>query len=135
MSKISQTGKEETNRTLQKMGIESFDYEFNQNAVELLSYDPLVKDDTGAVVGGLQRVTSKSFGDYIANDIEETGGTTYIGFENLDGGYFIERIVESSGKEIRFATIINNPTKTSYSSAWTDRASLVFNTYSTAFTA
>ena len=135
MPTISKVGKTETDKTLQKMFIESFDREFDQISFELLGYDPLTRDDTGTVVGGLKRVTIKAFGDYIANDIEETGTTTYIGFENLDGDYFIQRIVESSGREIRFATIINNPTRTTYALAWTNRATLTFETYSTAFTA
>lgn len=117
------------------MLIESYDREFNQLSFELLSYDPLVRDDTGAVVGGLQRVTTKAMGDYMANDIEETGSTTYLGFENLDGDYIIQSIVDSSGKTIRFATIVNNASVTSYSDAWTNRATLTYDTYSTAFTA
>lgn len=135
MSSISKTGKQETDKTLQKMLIESYDREFNQLSFELLSYDPLVRDDTGAVVGGLQRVTTKAMGDYMANDIEETGSTTYLGFENLDGDYIIQSIVDSSGKTIRFATIVNNASVTSYSDAWTNRATLTYDTYSTAFTA
>src|SRR4030042_4900478 len=110
MTTISKTGKTETGMTLQKMFIESYDRELNQNSFELLSYDPLVRDADGTVVGGLQRITTKAMGDYIANDIEIVGDTTYIGFENLDGDYFIKRIVgpENASKSIRFATIINN---------------------------
>ena len=135
MTSISKQGKTETNMTLQKMFIESYDREFNQNAFELLSYDPLVKDSAGNVVGGLQRITTKAMGDYVANDIEETGNLTYLGFENLDGDYFIQKIDATTGKQIRFATVINNPTYTSYLTAWTDRATIIYDTYSTAFSA
>lgn len=135
MSGIDKTGKTETDRTVQKMFIESFDREFDQMGFELLGYDPLTRDDDGTVVGGLKRVTIKALGDYVANDIEETGSLTYIGFENLDGDYFIQKIDDSSGKSIRFATVVNNASVTSYSDAWTNRATLTYNTYSTAFTA
>lgn len=135
MSQIDKTGKTETDKTLQKMFIESYDREFDQLAVELLGYDPLTQDSTGSVVGGLKRITTKAFGDYVANDIEETGNLTYIGFENLDGDYFIQKIDSTSGKSIRFGTLVNNPTQTSYSNAWTNRATLTYETYSTAFTA
>ena len=135
MASIDKTGKNETNLTLQKMFIESYDREFNQNSFELLSYDPLIRDSAGNVVGGLQRVTTKALGDYVANDIEETGNITYIGLENLDGDYFIQKIDATTGKSIRFATVINNPTYTTYATAWAARATITFNTYSTAFTA
>ena len=134
MTGIGRQNKQETDKTLQKMFIDSFDREFNQNSFELLAFDPLVRDDAGVVVGGLQRVTVKALGDYVANDIEETGDITYIGFENLDGDYFIQKIDATSGKSIRFGTIINNPTRTTYALAWTNRATLTFDTYSTAFT-
>ena len=134
MTSISKTGKTETGETLQKMFIESYDREFNQISFELLGYDPLVRNEAGEVVGGLQRVTIKALGDYVANDIEEAGNITYIGFENLDSDYFIQKIDSTTGKSIRFATIINNASKTSYSTAWAGRATLVYDTYSTAFT-
>lgn len=135
MSGINKQNKKETDRTLQKMLIESFDREFDILSFQLLSYDPLVADDDGTIVGGLKRVTTKALGDYVANDIEETGNLTYIGFENLDGEYFIQKIDSTSGKSMRFATVVNNDSVTSYSDAWTNRATLNYGTYSTAFTA
>jgi len=131
----NRTGSNDTKHTEQWMQGQSFDEEFRVNAVEILGFDPLTQDADGTVVGGLKRITSKAFGDYIANDIEETGNLTYIGFENLDGDYFIQKIDATSGKSIRFATIVNNPTRTTYALAWTNRATLTYETYSTAFTA
>lgn len=63
-----------------------------------------------------------------------TSTVTYVGQEDKDGVYIITKIDTSSGTEITYATITNNPTVTSYANAWAARAStLVFNYYSTAF--
>jgi hypothetical protein len=131
----NRTGVNDTKETVQWMNNQSFDREFNVNVVELLGYDPLTKNAAGEIVGGLKRVSTKSFGEYVANDIEETGNLTYIGFENLDGDYFIQKIDATTGKTIRFATLLNNSTITSYADAWTGRAALQYDTFSTAFTA
>lgn len=133
MTGTKQTGR--TTKTMTTLFNDSEDKEFNQLATELLSYDPLTRNEAGEVVGALKRVTTKAMGDYVANDIEESGSITIIGFENLDGDYIIQKIDATSGKSIRFGTIINNPTRTSYALAWTNRATLSYDTYSTAFTA
>lgn len=110
-----------------------FDEEFQVPAVELLGYDPLIKDADGNIVGGLKRITTSAFGDYGTNDIEEIGALTYIGKEDAGGDWYIQKIDTTSGTTIRYATAKNNANTASYSAAWTDRASLSYGTYGTAF--
>jgi len=106
---------------------QSFDSEFQVSVVELLSFDPL-----SGTNGALKRVTTNSLGEYRMNDRED-GADTYIGMEDPDGSWFIQKITESSGTQIRYASIRNNASTTTYSDAWTNRASLTYDTYSVAF--
>lgn len=74
--KISRTGYNDTSNTEQWVLNNSIDRDFNQLATELLGYDPLTKNTAGEIVGGLKRITTKSVGEYVANDIEESGTIT-----------------------------------------------------------
>jgi hypothetical protein len=69
------------------------------------------------------------------NAIDEAdASTTYIGKEDVDGVWLIQKIsVSGTVTTYTFATITNNSGVTSYSSAWTDRASLTYGTYAEAF--
>jgi hypothetical protein len=64
--------------------------------------------------------------DFQMVDIEESGSTTYLGFENRMGGWSIMRIVGNS--EFRHATEYNNPGVLSYTEAFTNRAALTYGT-------
>ena len=104
----------------------SYDEDFGVNIVELLSYDPI-----GDV---LKRVTTNAMGEYITNDVAEPSATlTYVGKEDADVDWYIQSVDTTSGTSIRFATETNNPTYTTYSTAWTDRATLIYGTYGSAF--
>lgn len=106
-----------------------FDREFQLPTTQLVQFDPL----TNGGLGGLKRVTTNAMGEYVVNDIEETGGVTYLGKEDMAGDWFIQKIDETTGTSIRFATIKNNASITSYTNAWTDRATLTYGTYAEAF--
>jgi hypothetical protein len=67
------------------------------------------------------------------NDLAEVGDITYIGIENANAEWILKRIDESSGFAIRYATIANNGGYSTYSSAWTARASLNYGLYSELF--
>lgn len=72
-----------------------------------------------------------SFG---TNNIDEYDSTTtYVGKEDKDGNWVIQKIDTSSGTSITYATETNNPTYTTYSDAWTDRTSLTYQSYNQAF--
>ena len=103
----------------------SFDKELQVLGVELVGYDP--------ISGALKRVTVNALGEYATNDIEEVGTITYIGKEDPAGEWFIQKVDQTSGTSIRYATVKNNPTYTTYSDGWTNRATLTYNTYSGSF--
>lgn len=72
---------------------------------------------------------------YGANNIAEPSATiTYVGKETKDADWLVQKIDTSSDTALTYATILNNPTVTTYADAWTARAStLVYGTYSQAF--
>lgn len=107
----------------------SYDEDFDVLATEMLTYDPLGSAGQGA----LKRVTTNALGEYNVNDMEVSGAVTHVGKEDPDGNWYIQKIDESSGTSIRYATIKNNANYTTYSTAWTDKASLSYDTYGTAF--
>ena len=109
----------------------SFDKQYQMLGFELVGYDPI-----GAAVSGdraLKRITVNALGEYVTNDVEETGVITYVGKEDPVGDWYLQKIDTTSGTSIRFASVINNSSITSYSDAWTNRASLTYGTYSQAF--
>lgn len=73
---------------------------------------------------------------YTNNDIDTPDqNTTYIGQENTDGEWLIQRIVLTGTiNAFRYATIKNNSNKTTYTSAWTARLSLSYGTVSESLT-
>jgi len=74
-------------------------------------------------------------GAYCTNDIDDysTAYVTYIGKETKDGEWLIMKLDTSSGTVIRYATVTNNPSYTTYSSAWAARASLNYDPYADVF--
>ena len=68
------------------------------------------------------------------NNFEEVSTTVnYLGMEDKDGVAVIEKIDTTSGVIITYATIINNPTRTTYTDLWNNRTTNIFNIYSEAF--
>lgn len=71
---------------------------------------------------------------FSVNNIDEASSTvTYFGKESDEGFWVILKKDTSSGKAFTYATINNNASVTSYSSAWSARASLTYGVYSSAF--
>jgi hypothetical protein len=68
-----------------------------------------------------------------SNDIEEVGTLTYIGKEDSQAEWYIQKIDSASGTTIRYASIKNNVSITNYSDAWSNRNLLTYGTYSQAF--
>lgn len=67
------------------------------------------------------------------NDVEEASATiTYIGKETRNGFWLLQKIDTSSDTVIRYASSVNN-SETTYSSAWTNRASLSYDIFSGVF--
>lgn len=73
---------------------------------------------------------------YATNHLDDytTTSVTYVGQEDKDGTWKIIKIDETGNFPVfTYASISNNATKTTYSDAWTDRVTLTYNVYSTAF--
>lgn len=82
----------------------------------------------------VENISGKILDSFETNDVDEVSSTfTYNGQEDKNGTWCIQSIDSSSGVSIRFATALNNPTYTSYSTAWTARASLTYDLFSVAF--
>lgn len=80
-------------------------------------------------------IEQNELGLFSTNDLETAGDITYIGKEKGDGTWCIMQLDETTDLVQRYATVANNPSYTSYSAAWTDRADGGFNYdyYSIAF--
>ena len=117
--------------SLDHMFNSSFDKKYQINAFELVAYDPLNADTDKA----LKRVTTNAIGEYQMNDKEDVGKITYIGMEDAEGDWILQKLDQTSGIVRRFATKLNNPTITSYADAWTARADpgTTYDTDGTAF--
>ena len=132
--------KNEKTRTLAHMFNWSFDEDFQQNTVELLGYDGtnLVRIRANAS-GELQVAGSGGeISEYQLNDIDNGNTTTdvvYLGMEKGDGSWCVKKIDNTTAATpaFQYATVANNGAVTTYSSAWSQIASLTYNDYSVAF--
>jgi len=71
---------------------------------------------------------------FSTNDVYLASSTiTYIGEETVDGEWLVNKLDTTSGLAKGYATIKNNPTYSTYSSAWNNKATLVYNNYADAF--
>ncbi len=83
-----------------------------------------VELDNGAIP-----VTSGGVASYQVNDIEEAT-TSYFGFSTTAGDWLVKELTDTS---VAYATVSNNGTVTSYTDAWTDRATLTYGRFDEAF--
>lgn len=70
------------------------------------------------------------------NDLDDytTTDVTYIGKEKADGTWWIKKLDETGNfLTISHASVSNNNAKTSYTLAWTDRTTLTYEDYASAF--
>jgi len=119
--------KSKTKFTSQHIDNVSFDEVFEMAGREIWAYD--------SVNGELKRVTLDALGHYGTNDVEKISNALfYEGLEDADGGWQVVKTTTVGGlTSNRFATELNNAAVTSYSAAWTARATLVYGIYGTAF--
>ena len=91
---------------------------------------PLTVDGTGALqITGSITASSSTLADFSVNDIEEDT-TSYFGLTKPDGTWLIKSLTATS---VAYATVSNNGTVTSYTDAWTDRATLTYGRFDEAF--
>jgi len=105
----------------------SFDEDFGVLAFELLGFD--------SVNNVMKRITTDALSHFGTNDVDKSSSTLfYEGLEDAGGTWQIVKIsISGNITSNRFATKTNNPSNTSYSDAWTNRATLTYGTYSQAF--
>ena len=80
--------------------------------------------DIDALVGEID-----VFANYKSNDLDIDGTTTYVGQQKVTTGeWLIQKIDDATGDlTITWANISNNALVTTYTDAWTDRATLTYN--------
>lgn len=73
---------------------------------------------------------------FYIEDVEENTSVesimTFIGKQKKNGVWLIQKVVESTlgttnNTSMEYASVLNNATKTTYASAWTDRAILTYS--------
>jgi len=87
---------------------------------------PYVDENSNIVV-----TTNDTWG---LNNTEEITDTKYLGKENVGGKYQIIRIItDGDAKDLKYATIRNNPNIGDYTEAWAERTSLDYGLVSETF--
>lgn len=72
---------------------------------------------------------------YHTNHVDDytTTNVTYIGCEDKDGQWLIKKVDDTGNYPIiTYATIVNNPTITTYANAFANRVTLTYGIYSSA---
>lgn len=64
--------------------------------------------------------------EYFTNDLDVVGSDTYVGKSN-GTDWLVQKITESGDDlTMRYATVLNNITRTTYALAWANRATLTY---------
>jgi hypothetical protein len=88
---------------------------------------PLTIDDNGALqITGSITASASTLADYSVNDMTDT----YFGFTKPDGTWLVKQVTDTS---VTYATVSNNGTVTSYTDAWTAKATLTYGRFDEAF--
>lgn len=87
-----------------------------------------IKDSGGNKINPAVNSPTDGFG--IVN-VDDAAYPNFYGFVNKDGNWYIQK--ENENGSFDFANINNNPSKTTYGTAWSDRESLTFNSFDVAF--
>lgn len=91
-----------------------------------------VYDNNSAGGGGVTQVVDSGIilNTYAFHDLDEAAaGITYIGYKDGNGAWLIKKMDESATPDIQmlYANESNNVTHATYTSAWTNRATLTYN--------
>ena len=82
----------------------------------------LTEDDVIELIRG-----ENMFANYKTQDIDDVVGGLYVGKQKPTGEWLIEKyIFTGDDVAIAYANLSNNPSNTTYSSAWTGRLSLTY---------
>ncbi len=92
------------------------------------SIAPFMVDGALPITGSIT-ASASTLADFSVNDIEEST-TSYFGYTKPDGTWLIKSLTATS---VSYATETNNVLVTSYTDAWTGRATLTFERFDEAF--
>jgi hypothetical protein len=95
--------------------------------IEQVAYDGSTKT--------YKKVTIDALSHYATNDVDKSSSILfYEGLEDAEGSWqIVKTTLNGNITSMRFATVLNNSSYSSYTNAWTDRESLVYGFYSQAF--
>lgn len=86
--------------------------------------------DNGAVpITGSITASASTLADFSVNDISE-GTTSYFGNTKPDGTWLVKKLTDTS---VSYATVSNNGAVTTYTDAWTNKATLTYGRFDEAF--
>lgn len=129
---IDRQGKPETANSVQELQNNSFDREFQVNAVELLGYNQATNTLHRVSVDGSGSITpSNPTAGFGLFKVDENGTDTYITKEKADGTWMVMKI--DSTVAATYATINNNPTILTATQAQANILTLTYNVLSVAF--
>lgn len=80
-------------------------------------------------ITGSITASASTLAEFQVNDIEDDT-TSYFGFTEPDGTWLVKKVTDTL---VSYATVTNNDTVTSYTDAWTDRATLTYGRIDEAF--
>lgn len=92
------------------------------------SIAPFMVDGALPITGSIT-ASASTLADFSVNDIEEAT-TSYFGYTKPDGTWMVKSLTDTS---VGYATVSNNGAVTSYTDAWTNRATLTFGRFDQAF--
>lgn len=108
--------------------------EFPLPAAQVATLTPPAAITGFATETTLSAINGKLAAEFEVNEIENASATiTYVGAETAAGVWWIRKMDSTSGSAIGHATEVNNATYTTYTDAWTNRATLTYGLYSEAF--
>ena len=73
--------------------------------------------------------SASTLADFSVNDIDD-GTTAYFGKTKPDGTWLVQKVTDTS---VSYATVSNNGAVTSYTDAWTNKATLTYGRFDEAF--
>lgn len=89
---------------------------------------------TQGMVDSQNNVLTSQSDRFGLNHTYKSGGTTYLGQEDIEENWIVQKIVKSGGTiTMTYATKKNNTTINAYTYAWSHRADLEYGRYSEAF--
>jgi len=97
------------------------------------SFQDSAGNDVRVRVNGKGQIETSTTGSHQLNDLENASSTvTYIGDERVDGEWRVRRMTKTiSGLMLDYATIKQNASLINYSTAWSNRLTLVYADAST----